>query len=146
MTQFRTTNHFGKSFDGLLNEIFNEIPSTLGKTMREDVLGFPPVNISEKSNSYHLQLAAPGMEKDYFSIKLEGNLLTISATQKETVKDADEKTIRREFSQKAFKRSFTLDEKIDADNIKAKYENGILIVELAKKEAAQMGSKEIAIL
>ena len=65
---------------------------------------------------------------------------------KETVKDADEKTIRREFSQKAFKRSFTLDEKIDADNIKAKYENGILIVELAKKEAAQMGSKEIAIL
>ncbi len=146
MTQFRTTNQFGKSFDGLLNEIFNEIPATLGKTMREDVFGFPPVNITEKNNSYHLQLAAPGLEKDNFSIKLEGNLLTISAAQKETVKEADEKTIRREFSQKAFKRSFTLDEKIDADNIKAKYENGILILELAKKEEAKQGSKEIAIL
>jgi HSP20 family protein len=41
--------------------------------------------------------------------------------------------VRKEFSYKSFKRSFTLDEKIDAENIQAKYENGVLKLELPKK-------------
>lgn len=146
MSQFRTQNNYGKTLDGFFNEIFNEIPSALGKTMREDVFSFPPVNISEKAGSYHLQVSAPGMEKPDFSIKLEGNLLTISAEKKEKEKEEGEKTIRREFTQKAFKRSFTLDEKIDANNIVARYENGILMIDLAKKEVTQNGAKEITIL
>jgi HSP20 family protein len=146
MTQFKAQNNFGKTFDGLLNEIFNEIPSTLGKTMREDVFSFPPVNITEKVGSYHLEVSAPGMEKADFSIKLDGNLLTVTGEKKETVKEDGEKIIRREFSSKSFKRSFTLDEKIDADNIAAKYENGILLIDLAKKEEVKNGAKEITIL
>ena len=77
MTFVKVNNPIGKSFDGLMNELFNELPASFGKTMREDVLNFPPVNIVEKGENYHLQLSAPGFEKADFNIKLDGKLLTI---------------------------------------------------------------------
>ncbi len=146
MTLVKTNNPFAKSFDGLMNEIFNELPSTFGKTVRQDVFAFPPVNIVEKNDHYHLQVSAPGFEKGDFNIKLEGETLTISAQKKEETKSETDKVVRSEFSSKAFKRSFTLDEKIDAANISAKYENGILHVGLPKKEEVKAVTKEISIL
>jgi HSP20 family protein len=145
MTFVKTSNPLAKSFDGLMNELFNELPSTFGKTMREDVLSFPPVNIVEKNNFYHLQVSAPGFEKDDFNVKLEGNILIVSAEKKDEVKSETEKVIRKEFSAKSFKRTFSLDEKIDASNISAKYENGILYVGLPKKEEIKAVAKEINI-
>src|SRR5437868_5594172 len=134
MTLVKVNNPVAKSFDGLMNELFNELPASFGKAMREDVLGFPPVNIVEKADAYHLQLSAPGFEKADFNIKLDGKLLTISVEKKEETKVENEKMIRKEFSQRSFKRSFNVDEKIDAANISAKYENGILKLDLPKKE------------
>lgn len=145
MTFVKVNNPVAKNFDGLMKDIFNEIPANFGKTFREEVLGFPPVNIVEKGNAYHLEVAAPGMEKTDFTLKLDGTLLTISAAKKEEVRDETLKSIRKEFSYKGFKRSFTLDEKIDATNIAAKYENGILKVDLPKKEEAKAATKEITI-
>ena len=145
MTLVKTNNPFAKSFDGLMNEIFNDLPSTFGKTVREDVLGFPPVNIAEKNDAYNLQVAAPGFEKSDFKIKLDGNILTISVEKTAETKSETEKLIRREFSAKSFKRTFTVDEKIDATNINAKYENGILHVGLPKKEEVKAAAKEITI-
>ena len=145
MTLVKTINPFTKSFDGLMNELFNELPSTFGKTVREDVLGFPPVNIVEKNDSYNLQVAAPGFEKSDFKIKLDGNILTISAEKAAEIKSETEKLIRREFSTKSFNRTFTVDEKIDAGSISAKYENGILHVGLPKKEEVKAVTKEITI-
>ncbi len=145
MTFVKTNTPVSKSFDGLMNELFNELPATFGKTMREDVLGFPPVNIVEKNDFYNLQVFVPGFEKTDFSIKLEGNILTVSAEKKESTVPETEKVIRKEFSSKSFKRNFTLDEKIDAVNISAKYENGILYVGLPKKEEVKASSSEIKI-
>lgn len=145
MTFVKVNNSASKHFDGFMKDIFHEIPASFGKTFREDLFGFPPVNIVESVNSYHLEIAAPGMEKTDFNLKLDGTLLTISATKKEEVKDEALKSIRKEFSYKGFKRSFTLDEKIDAANIAAKYENGILKVDLAKKQETKETSKEITI-
>jgi HSP20 family protein len=145
MTFVKTNNPFAKSFDGLMQELFNDLPATLGKTVREDVFGFPPVNIVEKNDYYHLQVAAPGLEKGDFNVKLDGNILTISCDKKEDAKAENEKVIRKEFSAKAFKRTFTLDEKIDAANISARYENGILHVGLPKKEELKAAVKDISI-
>jgi len=145
MTLVKTQHQFAKSFDGLMNEILNELPTSFGKTIREDVLHFPPVNIVEKTNSYHIQLNAPGFDKADFSVKLDANILTISGDKREEVKDETAKSIRKEFTLKTFKRSFTVDEKIDSTNIAAKYENGILTVELPKKDEAKIAAKEIII-
>jgi HSP20 family protein len=145
MTFLKVNNQAAKNFDGIMKDLFNEIPAGFGKTFREEVLGFPPVNITEKDNAYHLEVSAPGMEKTDFTLKLDGTLLTISAAKKEETKDETAKSIRREFSYREFKRSFTMDEKIDAANIAARYENGILKVDLPKKEESKAASKEITI-
>lgn len=145
MTFVKTSNPLAKSFDGLMNELFNELPATFGKTMREDVLGFPPVNIVEKNDVYNLQVSAPGFEKGDFKVKLEANILTVSAEAKEENLSETEKVIRKEFSAKSFKRTFTIDEKIDGANISARYENGILYIGLPKKEEVKAAAKEITI-
>ena len=145
MTYVKVNNQLPKNLDGLMKDLFNEIPVQFGKTFREDVLGFPPVNIAESEKTYHLEVAAPGMEKTDFSIKLEGNQLIVIGAKKEEAQNELVKSIRKEFSNKAFKRSFTLDEKIDFENIAAKYENGILKVDLQKKEDSKLAGKEITI-
>lgn len=145
MTLVKVNNPVTKTFDGLMNDIFNDLPATFGKTFREDVLSYPPVNILENPNAYQLEVAIPGLEKTDFNIKLDANILTISSDKKVTEKAETEKVIRKEFTNKAFKRSFTLDEKIEASAIEAKYENGILILKLPKKEVAKMSSQEITI-
>jgi HSP20 family protein len=133
MTFVKVNNPIAKNFDGLMNELFNEFPANLGKAMRQEVFSYPPVNIYDKAEGYHLEVAAPGFEKTDFSIKLEEKLLTISAEQKVRNADSTEKVIRSEFTGKGFKRSFTLDDKVDAAGITAKYENGILLIHLPKK-------------
>jgi HSP20 family protein len=91
-------------------------------------------------------VSAPGLEKADFNVKVDGNLLTISAEKKTAETVEGQKMIRTEFSLKSFKRSFTLDEKINAAGINAKYENGILNVLLPKKEEVKEAAKEITIL
>ncbi|HRI25948.1 MAG TPA: Hsp20/alpha crystallin family protein [Ferruginibacter sp.] len=145
MTLVKVNNPINRSFDGLMNDLFNELPLSFGKTLREDVLHFPPANITEKKDVYQIELAVPGFNKADFNVKLEDSILTISAEKKtENVSETD-KTVRKEFSHKSFKRSFTIDEKIDTTNISAKYENGILALELPKKEDVKNGTKEITI-
>jgi HSP20 family protein len=68
-------------------------------------------------------------------IKVEKNLLTISGEKKEETTDETKKVKRKEFSYKSFSRSFTLPENIELDKVEAKYENGILNINIAKKEA-----------
>lgn len=145
MTLVKVNNQFSRSIDGMMKELFNEFPAAVNKTVREDVLHFPPVNIVEKPASYQLEVAAPGLEKTDFNINLEANILTISTEKKEVTKDETDKLIRKEFGFKAFKRSFTIDEKIDGENITAKYENGILTIGLPKKEELKVTPKAISI-
>jgi len=144
MTFVKVNNNINKTFDGIMNELFNELPVNFSKSIREDVLHFPPANIIEKKELYRIELAAPGMLKSDFIVKLDGKILTISADKKTEEATENEKMIRKEFGYKSFKRSFTVDEKIDGANITAKYENGILTLELPKKEEAKT-AKDIVI-
>jgi len=105
-----------------------------------------PVNIHETDKSYELQLIAPGMKKEDFKISLDKNVLNISYEHKEDASEQKEgKILRTEYSIKSFKRSFTLNEKIDAANITAKYADGILHVSMAKKENVDQPAHEITI-
>ena len=147
MTLVKVNHPLSRSIDGFMKDFLNEFPSTVSKTFREDVLHFPPVNITETPSAYLVDLYVPGYEKNDFKINLDANVLTVSSEKKsEEVKEEGNKFIKTEFSYKAFKRSFTVDEKIDAENISAKYENGILKLELPRKEVLKQGAKEINIL
>ena len=140
MSYVKMNNNF-TSFDGLMKELFNEIPTAVSKVVREDFLSFPPVNITDKEKMYLVELSVPGYQKADFAIKLDNNILTVSADAK--TENSEEKKIRKEFSLKAFKRSFTLTDKIETEAIEALYENGILKIGLPKKESATQPAKDI---
>lgn len=137
---------FEGSFNNLVDELFTELPVLFKSELNQNLnKGFIPVNIKETEKSYQLEVVAPGFEKTDFKINLDQSLLTVSAEKKEEVKDEKQKQIRREYSYQSFKRSFTVDEKIDATNIEASYINGVLTLNLPKKEVVKASATEISI-
>ena len=134
-----------KGLNNFFDEFFNEFPAFGGKENAKENFGSVAANIHETKDAYHVELNAPGRSKEDFKIAVEGGLLTISFENKEETKSEDYKTIRKEFSQRSFKRSFSVDEKIDTDNIQAKYENGLLKLLLPKKEQIKENAKHINI-
>jgi HSP20 family protein len=141
MTLVKVNN---RPFGNLFNELLNETP-VAARSFGQDLLAFPQTNIHETPDAYHLELNAPGRTKEDFKIQVEQGLLTISYEKKETVQSEDYKTVRREFEFRSFKRSFSVDDKINVDGIEAKYENGVLKLLLPKKEESKQSSKQINI-
>lgn len=85
-----------------------------------------------------MEVAAPGLEKEDFMITLEGNLLTISSTKKNETEDRTGQYMRKEFSYQSFSRSFELaKDVVDEERIQAKYENGVLKLNIPKTEKAR---------
>ena len=132
-----------QKFGNLFDEFFNELPAFSRKEWNN--WSFPPVNIHETPDAYHVELSVPGRSKEDFIVNIENGLLTVSFEKKEETKNEDYKTVRREFSFRSFKRSFNLDERIDAEKIQAKYENGLLKLLLPKKEETKESAKQITI-
>ncbi len=95
----------------------------------------PAVNVKENDEAFEIEVAAPGMNREDFKVKLENNLLTISSEKKEEKKEENGRYSRREFSYQSFQRSFTIPENLVAgDQISARYCEGILCITLPKKE------------
>ena len=92
-----------------------------------------------------MEVIAPALEKEDFKIDLEQNMLTISAEKKSEQDNSKEKEIRKEYRFQSFKRSFTVDDTIDADLISAKYVNGVLTLNLPKKAEVKEETKQISI-
>ncbi len=132
-------------FGNVFNELFNQLPANWGKDAQTGYAGVP-VNIHETKDAYHLELNAPGLKKEDISLNVDNGLLTISYEKKETAENKDYKTIRKEFTMRSFKRSFSLDEKINTAGIQAKYEDGVLKLLLPKKEEVIATPQTIAIL
>ncbi len=98
-------------------------------------LDMPPVNIKEEKDHYEIELAAPGLTKDHFEVELNDDLLTISASKEEKKEQKDDNYISKEFNYEAFSRAISIPDNVDTKkDIKAHYENGMLKIELFKKE------------
>ena len=132
-----------KSFNSLLDDFFNEMPVKWGKDWNGNY--GPAVNIHETEEAFHLEMNAPGRNKEDFKISVDQDVLTISFEKKMESENSNYKTIRREFSFETFKRSFNLGEEINAGDIQAKYENGVLKLLLPKKPVVKESVKEISI-
>lgn len=100
----------------------------------------PAVNIVEKPDKFLVSLAIPGMERSDFNVSVDNGVLSVASEKEEKheEKDKDSKFTRREFYYHSFRRSFTLPESVQADQIGATYENGILEISLPKRETAQV--------
>jgi HSP20 family protein len=98
----------------------------------------PAVNVKETEGAFEVEVAAPGLKKDDFTINLDRKVLTISSKKEEKQEEKDEEGnyTRREFSYRSFARSFTLPELVDEEKITASYEDGVLLITIPKKEEA----------
>ncbi len=109
----------------------------------------PKINISENGQGYSIELAAPGMTKEDFTIRLTNdNTLELKMEKKTSQEEKkDEKNyLRKEFSYQSYAQSFTLPDTIASDNIKASMTDGILTITLPKKEEKPKENKMIEIL
>jgi HSP20 family protein len=147
MTLVKINNRPVKTFDNIFDDLFTGFPSHWQHSSKTAAV---PVNIHESKDGYHLEFNAAGRNKEDFKVEVEKGLLTVSFEAKETNgtneaagKENEFKTVRREFSVSSFKRSFNVDDKVNVENIQAKYENGILKIYLPKKEEVAQSGKQI---
>ena len=131
-----------KPLSDLFDELFTGMPS-LNRNQQNWMM--PPANIHETEDAYHIELVAPGIKKEDFKVNLEKGMLTISYEKNKEAEKNEYKTHRKEFTQSSFKRSFSVEDKINVDGIEAMYENGILKLLLPKKEELKVVPKEITI-
>jgi HSP20 family protein len=141
-------NSFGFNFDDLgkaVDDFVNNIKVN-------DIFGtdatkiIPAVNSFEHPEYLELQVAAPGLKKEDFELHVEEDVLTISANA--AIKNESEgiKIKRKEFNYSTFKRTFCLTDKFDYQNIKAKYEAGVLLVTIPKKSEDEKNKIKVEVL
>ncbi|WP_442591353.1 Hsp20/alpha crystallin family protein [Pedobacter sp. AW31-3R] len=127
---------FSNVFDSIFNDTF------FSDRMMTRV---PAANISETADHFHVELAAPGLKKDDFKLKLERDVLSISVEQVNQNEAAERSYAKREFSYSSFVRAFTLPESANAEGIEAKYNDGVLCINIPKREEAKMVTRQIEI-
>lgn len=104
----------------------------------------PAINVIESEKDYKIELAAPGMTKDDFNVRIdEDNCLVISMEKKDDKKDEKKggRYLRREFSYSKFQQTLILPDDVEKEHISAKVEHGVLTVDIPKKapvEAAKL--------
>ena len=134
LTPFRRQNAFFPT----LNDVFGD--NFLNDS---DWSTSPAVNIAENKDGYRIELAAPGLNKEDFRINMEKRMLEISS-EKQSTKESEpdeasngDRYYRKEFVYTRFKRTFSLPDAADTDKISANYKDGILYVNIPKKEQAK---------
>ncbi|GHA43805.1 heat-shock protein [Salinimicrobium marinum] len=132
-----------------LPSVFDDMFKTdwLGGTTNVNSIGtsIPAVNIHETDDNFTVAVAVPGKTKEDFNIELDNDVLTISSEEKKEneVSENNGKYTRKEFSYSRFKRAFSLPESVDGEKISAAYNNGVLEINLPKKEEAKVQAKRM---
>lgn len=110
-------------------------------------MNLPSVNIVDEKDRFLIELAAPGLKKDDFKVKIEKDHLVISSEKREENEEKEEgKFTRREFNYSSFVRSFYIPKEVNRKEISANYDNGILTITLLKnEEAKELGPVDIKI-
>lgn len=126
---------------------FFDVESMFGGNWPKDNASLPSVNISEDEKCYCVDVVAPGFKKEDFKINIDDDILTISAETKTESKEEDKNKqySRREYSHSSFTRSFRLPDNAKDDAVSAKYEDGILELNIPKSKTEVKATKEIQI-
>ena len=137
------------------------LPSIFGESLFDDWMGFPfrgfesdvdhklygkhaarvmKTDLKEHDDSFELAVDLPGFKKDQIELQLQNGYLTITAAKgvEEEEKDKKGRLVHQERYTGSMSRSFYVGEHVTEDQIKARFENGVLIVDFPKAEAIKM--------
>ncbi len=113
----------------------NNLIPTIFDDRAENTL--PAVNISENDKNFEIEMAVPGFGKENFKLELKNDILIISSKEETKNEEKNGNFMRKEFEYNSFCRSFSLPESVDSEKIEASYNEGVLKIELPKKEEAK---------
>ena len=134
------------------------LPSIFGDNLFDDWMGFPfrafddvdrrlygkhanhlmKTDVKEIGNDYEVAVDLPGFKKEQVQLQLENGYLTITAAKGMDEEKRDHRMIRQERYAGSMQRSFYVGEDLTADEVKAKFEDGVLTLTFPKKEARQI--------
>jgi HSP20 family protein len=122
-----------------VNRLHNELNRQFGRCGEGDrslARSYPALNVWEDQEKLHVEAELPGMEMDDLEILIHGNELTIKGERKKPeLKDASWRRRERGFGR--FSRALELPDDVDAEKVEAHFRNGVLLIELPKREEAK---------
>src|SRR5438445_1771035 len=127
------------ALENRMTRLFNEVLGNFDWQFRDNAGAswVPPVDVFEQADAIRIVAEVPGVKPEDVKISLENSVLTIHGTKQQVAEEGTERVHRYERSYGTFERSFTLPASVDAGNIKADYEHGVLTVTLPKVEKAR---------
>jgi HSP20 family protein len=142
MVKFNDGNRslLNPGFNDIFESFFND--SFLSDRMMSRI---PAVNVGETDREYQIEMAAPGLKKEDFKLSLDRNLLHIAVEKKDEHAENNKHYNKREYNYTSFVRTFALPDSADDARIDAEYHDGVLKINVAKKEEAKIASRQIAI-
>lgn len=138
-TPTRTLRDLQREVDTIFDQFFNRS----GDNNSGSAVWAPRTDLVETDNAYRLHLDVPGMTKEDISINLQNNTLTVSGTRAAEQTDEGDEYVRVERTFGNFHRTFTLPEAVDAENIEATYDNGVLEISVPKTKKTARRQIEI---
>ena len=130
-------NDFLTPFDSMFDQMIGKAFPSFEKEFGVEFFGnnsYPKVDVIDTPKSIEFEAEIPGLSKDEVSVEVEKNILSISGSKRQDEPDEDLTYIRKELKRSSFKRSFQLSNSLEPDRIKAKFENGLLLISVPKKK------------
>lgn len=118
---------FRRDFDGLFERMLTGRIGTQARSTAMSVVS-PPIQawVDNEKKAYHLRVALPGINPDEIQIEAQDHIVRISGEDKATKEDKETDYLQREFSYERFERTVTLPEGVNAENLRAEYDNGLV--------------------
>ena len=127
-------------------DVFDAIEDFFKPMFYDEQLDSMRTDIKETDNDYQLSIEMPGFKKDEIKVALENGYLTVSAEKNEQQEEGGEnaKYLRKE-CRVSCQRSYYVGDQVQEEAVKAKYENGMLLLTVPKEEPKKLAAKSIAI-
>ncbi len=127
----------------MMEEAFRGWPSMFRRTPAEGMGWMPAIDVYERDDAYEIKTELPGMDKEDIDVSITGDTVTISGERKSEESKKGENYLRSEMAYGKFYRQVTLPTELDSAKAKARYENGMLTIEVPKTEGAKAKKVEI---
>lgn len=131
------SNQSFQTWSNWIDDFFNKDLQSVFTSNFNTGISLPKVNIKETADAYWVEMAVPGLQKNDFQIDLDNQVLSIAADINTANEEKEITYTRREYGYSSFKRTFSLPETVDEEQINASYKEGILSIHLPKKEEAK---------
>jgi len=106
---------------------------------------YPSVDVSETERAFHIHAELPGVKKEDIKVNVHDGVLTLSGRHEAKKEEKDKKFHRIERSYGSFSRSFSLPENVEADNVEAAFQDGVLEIDLFKSEKQKPKQVEVKV-